>query len=77
MNLVSHDLVDMLSGKAYPTEEFFMDINLFDIPETVISAVKNLPKNCTGISIRYHSGHKTREAIQQYADETGLLVVFT
>jgi len=77
MKLLTHDLVDMLAGKPYPKEEFFLDVNMYDITETVVLAVKNLPDKCVGLSIRHHVGHKTRDAVRQIADNTGIFVGFT
>jgi len=53
MEIIEYTLIDRLKGQEFPPEPtaFFFDMNMYDIPQTIISACNNLPDNCVGVSI--------------------------
>ncbi len=76
MNIKTLTFYDYFTGGTYPKEPFFFDANICDIENTVLAAIKNLPDNCIGMSVRYDSGYKTRATCIRYAKETGFLIRF-
>lgn len=72
-----HTLIDMLNQKDYPAEPFFLDVNMFDIQETIVGALNNLPENCIGISIRHAVGAQTRSAAVDIAKRNNIVIQFT
>ncbi|RKZ87367.1 MAG: hypothetical protein DRQ39_04320 [Gammaproteobacteria bacterium] len=72
-----HTLIDMMNQKNYPVEPFFLDINMYDIQETIIRAINNLPEKCIGVSIRHAVGTQTRNAVVDIAERDNIVIRFT
>lgn len=52
-----------LAGTPLPTEPFWNTVIMYDIPKTIISAIRSMPDNCVGVTLGTHAKHDDMIAI--------------
>lgn len=69
--------IEMMSLEFHTMKkDYFADINLIDIPETVSMAIARFPKHMKAISVQYESGRKTRKAAIIACKERGTILIW-
>jgi len=73
----TYTLPDFFTGRPIPTEQYFMDVHLFDTPRTLTAAINNLPGACIKVSVRHDVGREGRQAARLAGIKVGVEIVFT
>ena len=62
MNLTRVTLDNLFNRALVPNVPTFMDLRIYDIPNTVLSALANLPRNVHVVSVSASLGDSTIDA---------------
>jgi len=73
----TYRIQDFFTGRPIPTEQYFMDVHLFDTPKTIAAAINNLPGPCIKVSVRHDVGRKGRQEARLAGIKCGVEIVFT
>lgn len=63
-------------GKPFPQEPFVLDIRAWDIDNTMMSLIRNLPKYCVAVSLRNSKRYKTLWRCERVARQKGVRILW-
>jgi len=75
--MTRYTLADVFANKPYPDEPLFLDLWIFDIPDTMRAAIRNAPANTRAISFNAHEMPAShRHVVEQECAARGIDVVW-
>lgn len=71
--VIHYSLLDLIDGRPYPDAPFILTTILYDVPETIIAAIRSLPGHCVGVRLGEHP-ERHKGFIQAACDQRDIVV---